>query len=156
MREELFEIPDDLVIIGIALRTSPATAAADIPAFWQRFLQEGIPAGLPRRNDDASVYAVYCDYESDHRGPYTMVLGVAAGATTPVPAGRRRVRVPQGRYARFVANGDPHQVVWKAWMHINEQWDRRDRRRYLADFERYPADSTSGQEIHADVVVGLA
>ena len=156
MKAERFEISDDFVIVGTALRTSPRTDATDIPPFWQRFLAEGIPRRLPRRSDDASVYAVYCDYESDFNGPYTMVLGVAVAANAEVPAGMRRVRVPKGRYARFVAEGDPSRVIWQTWGHINGEWELRSERRYIADFERYPADAAPGGPTRAEVVVGLA
>src|SRR5215470_11206737 len=90
----------DIVIIGIALRTSNAEAMATIAAHWGRFMQEGIAARLPQKPDDAAVYAVYCDYEADHTRAYTLVLGVAVDARAEVPAGMRRVRVPAGAYAR--------------------------------------------------------
>jgi len=119
----------DLVIIGLSIRTSPATAMQDIPALWKRFLDDGAGAG--------PIYAVYCDYESDSTGAYTMVLGGEASASAPVPAGRRRVRIPGGTYTLFHADGDPAEVVWKTWLHINTEWTGRDRRRYIADFEKY-------------------
>lgn len=155
MSEDLIEQADDFIVVGIALRTSEETAAEDIPAFWQRFMQEGTAAALPHRSDDASVYAVYCDYESDHRGAYTMVLGVAVDAAAAAPAGTRSVSVPRGRYARFVAEGDPSRVVWETWVHINEAWSRRRERRYLADFERYAPDAMSEGKVRVEVLVGL-
>ncbi len=102
----------DLVIVGIALRSSPSSAAADISAFWQRFMREDIAATLGPK--DGHIYAVYTDYESDWRGPYTMVLGVAGEASASVPAGMRRVRAPAGEYASFAARGNPAEVIWKS------------------------------------------
>src|SRR5262249_15290179 len=122
-------LQDDLVIIGLALRTTAESAGKDIGAHWQRF--------MATRKDDAGVYAVYCDYGADGRGPSTLVLGGRATADAPVPAGSRRVRVPRGDYATFKASGDPAEALWKAWMHINTEWPDRGRRRYIADFERY-------------------
>jgi predicted transcriptional regulator YdeE len=155
MTETHFDAPNDLVIFGTALRTSAKTAAEDIPAFWQRFMRDGLAARLPRRSDDDGVYAVYCDYESDHGGAYTMVLGVAVDAGAEVPAGVRRVRVPKGRYARFRAEGDPAQVVWQTWAHVNEQWIGRRERRYIADFERYDPRAMGSGSVRAEIVVGL-
>jgi predicted transcriptional regulator YdeE len=145
--------PHDLVIVGIPCRTSPASAARDVPAHWQRFSRQDVAArvGAIRRGDH--VYAVYCDYETDDRGPYTMVLGLAVQTGSPVLDGLRRVRVPAGRYVRFQAKGDPATALWTTWSHVNGVWADRGRRRYIADFERY-AGSTTGP-IEADVVVGV-
>lgn len=138
----------DLVIIGLAQRTSLATAAQDIPAFWQRFLAD--EAQALRRAEGQAIYAVYTDYESDDRGPYTMVLGVAVEPQAPVPAGMRRVRLPHGRYARLVVAGDPREQIGPAWQHINGAWEGRRARRFIADYERHAA-GLSG----AEVAVGI-
>lgn len=121
------QLTTDLVILGRAIRTSPATAMTDIPALWQQVLGAGAPP----------TYAVYCDYDADSTGAYTMVLGSEVPMDAPVPTGMRRVRIPAGTYATFKAEGDPAQVVWKTWHHINTEWAERDRRRYIADFEKY-------------------
>lgn len=148
-------LSSDLTIIGLAVRTRPEAAVTDIPALWQRFFAEGVSGKLPA--SDAYLYAIYCDYERDFRADYTMVLGVAVDAQTPVPEGMRRVRVPAGRYARFAVQGNPAEVVWGAWMHINGDgagaWTRKAERRYLADFERYADASPANAKV--DVCVGL-
>ena len=155
MTPDYIDILDDLVIVGTATRTSLQTAPTDIPALWQTFMQQDLVNSLPRRSDDASIYAVYCDYESDFSGPYTMVLGVAVDAHAAVPAHTRRARIPRGQFASFRAEGDPRQIIWQTWQHINERWDRRADRRYIADFERYAPESAGGDSVKADVVVGL-
>jgi predicted transcriptional regulator YdeE len=63
------ELPSELTIIGLAVRTRPEDAAADIPALWQRFFAEGAARRLTAA--DAHLYAVYCDYQRDFRAPYT-------------------------------------------------------------------------------------
>lgn len=127
MTPDIVERDQDLVVHGIAVRTRPSTAMIDIPAHWQRFTAS--PVASPE------IYAVYCDYESDWRGEYTLVLGVAAPADAPVPDGQRRVTIPRGRYAKLAVNGDPTQVIVRAWDYLNTQWAQP--RRYAADFERY-------------------
>lgn len=157
--EEQFQATTTLAILGPALRTSPERAAQDIPGFWQKFLSEGWLERLPRRQDDAAVYAVYCEYERDHTGPYTMILGVAVNNDeASAPAGARRVQIPTGRYARFGAKGDPAQVIWRAWQHINSDWMERNQRRYAADYERYPLSALASMatgSVEADIVVGM-
>lgn len=156
MKNELVSVPKDLVIVGLAIRTSPATAGADIATAWQRFMSEGTAQRVERDPADAGLYAVYCDYQSDHDGPYSMVLGMAVDAKAPVPAGLRRVRVPAGPYAHFVASGDAGKAVWELWSHVNGVWEKPGTRRYIADFERYAPDAMADGKVTADVMVGLA
>ncbi len=148
---EPLTLSSDLTIVGLAIRTRPEAASADIPALWQRFFAEGIAARLPATG--AEVYALYCDYEGDHRGAYTMVLGVAVDAAAKLPDGLRRVRVPAGAFARFSLSGDPAQVVWRAWAHVNGDWADKAERRYVVDFERYTR-ITPG-DVDAEICVGL-
>ena len=148
------EMKRAIIVIGPSLRTSPRTAATDIPAFWQRFMGEFLPR-LPRRADDKALYTVYHEYESDFQGEYTMVLGVAGVDNATLPPDVRRVRIVPGKYQRFVAEGDPAEVVWKTWMHINGVWERRGERRYLTDFERYAPESMSGGKVKVEILVGL-
>lgn len=150
------ELAADLVVIGLPLRTSPERAVTEIGPHWQRFMREGIASTIAAKAGDAHLYAVYCDYESDHRGPYTMVLGVAVEPDTVVPPGLRRVRVPVGRYASFAAKGDPAQVIWQTWTYVSSEWKERERRRFIADFERYAPGAMSASSVDADVMVGLS
>lgn len=142
-----FDHPQDLVIHGLAIRTSPERAATDIPAHWQAAMAGGLPAR-------GEIYAVYCDYESDFRGAYTLVLGTVVAPDAPLPEGYRRVRIPAGHYAAFTATGDPTAVVWQTWMHINSAWEGRHRRRYIADYERYTA--MSADSVTAEIALGIA
>lgn len=154
MEALILESSADLVIVGIAVRTSPEGAAQDIPAAWERFMREGIADRVAGRIGD-SIYAVYCDYQTDYRGAYTMVVGVEADPAAEVSDGMRRVRIPSGRYAQFVASGDPTHVIWQTWSRINEQWLKRGERRYIADFERYAPGAMTPQKVQAEIVVGL-
>src|SRR5262245_13715393 len=120
METTIIERDTALTIVGIGARTSLATAAKDIPALWQRFFTEALPVLAPK--NDQAIYAVYCDYQSNWQGEYTMILGVERRA--PVPE-MRSVSLPSGSYARFHAKGDPAQVVWSTWSDINERWARR-------------------------------
>jgi predicted transcriptional regulator YdeE len=154
MKATPVDLTADLVVIGLPLRTSPEGAMSDIPAHWQKFMGTNVASRISSQEDDAHVYAVYCDYDSDHRGAYTLVIGFAVAPSTPVPEGLRRVRIPAGRYASFTANGNPAEVIWQTWTHINSSSEER-ARRYIADFERY-APHGSPTSVVCDVVVGLA
>lgn len=148
----------DIVVIGLGVRTSLAGAATDIPALWQRVMQEGSLEKVPRRADDANVYAIYTDYESDYRGAYTMIIGVAVDPEAPTPAGMQRVVIPAGDYAVVRAEGTPQEAIWGAWRFFWEEWPQRSERRYAADFERYDPAALAGfaqNHVAVDVVVGI-
>jgi predicted transcriptional regulator YdeE len=150
-----FERSDALTVVGLPLRTTPERAPAEIPPLWQRFMQERFAQRLPRRADDAGIYAVYLDYESDYRGAYTLVVGVASESNAPVPAECRKVVIPAARYARFVAEGESAQVIWQTWAHINEQWPGRSQRRYQVDYERHTLDALLAGRGVSDVIVSV-
>jgi predicted transcriptional regulator YdeE len=155
MEATLVSLDHDLVILGSAVRTSPATAAVDIPHAWQQFMASGLLDTLPRLPSHPALYAVYCDYECDERGPYTMVLGVAVAPGTEARAGLRRVTIPAGEYGRLDAAGDPAEVIWRAWAYVNTVWPARGTRRYITDYERYPLAMLRPDYADAEVCVGL-
>ena len=64
------------MIVGIACRTSnaPEAASHDIPRLWDRFYRENVMKKVQNKISD-EVLALYCDYESDHTGPYSLVIG---------------------------------------------------------------------------------
>lgn len=145
----------DLVVVGLAVATSPGRAAQDIPAHWQRFMVEQVSARIPVRADDAGLYCVYCDYQSDHRGAYTMLLGHAVEPRALVPEGLRRVRIPAGRYAQLPFAGPSQQAIYGAWGFLNERWDGRHQRRYIADFERYEAGAMQPDHVSGQIAIGV-
>ncbi len=159
MKVESSKQQADVVIIGLGVRTSFERAATDIPALWQRVMQEGSLERVARRSDDPDVYAVYTDYESDYRGAYTMVVGVPVDPATPTPPGMQRAVIPAGSYAKVRAEGPPQEALWGAWRFFWETWPQRGERRYAADFERYDPAALAGfaqNHVGVDVVVGVS
>lgn len=138
--------PEDLTVRGYFVRTRPESAASDIPALWTKFMQSGLASR-------GGIYAVYCDYESDDRGAYTLIVGVDA-PEVELADGMRSVTVPSGRYAKVMVEGAPAQVVWKGWSFINTEWSDKKRRLYRADFERYLPGAAVGA-VRAELCVGI-
>jgi predicted transcriptional regulator YdeE len=141
-KPELVKYPG-AIAIGIGVRTRNTDEMdprkARIPALWGRFFGEGIAAKIARSPADALVAGVYCEYESDHNGAYSLVAGVIADARTPVPAGMRKVAVPDGSYLVFRGRGEMPSVVvdtWRAvWQHFADP--THGERAYAVDFELY-------------------
>lgn len=145
---------DAFQLIGIAVRTTNADqqAARDIGMLWNKFISEEILLKIPHKIDD-SIYAVYTEYESDHTGYYTTILGCKVSKTTIPPAGMVGKEIEGGSYQKFTAKGDLTQnAVVEVW---NEVWASNIKRLYTADFEVYgekAADPTNGE---ADIFIAI-
>ncbi len=134
-------------VVGIETRTDNASemdvSTARIARLWERFFHEGVMEIIPGKTSDGVPLGVYTDYESDHNGAYTLMIGVETAANTTVPEGMRALEIPSGKYLVFVAEGQMPEALVNMWVHI---WDyfSRDvgfRRAYTADFERHESHS---------------
>ena len=134
-------------IIGVAVRTTNENqqAAQDIGALWNRFMSEGILDKIPNKIDH-TIYAIYTDYESDHTGAYTTILGCKVSSVNEIPEGMITKEIAQGMYQKFIAKGDlTKNAVVDAWMNI---WNANLKKSYTTDFEVYgekAQDPTNGE-----------
>jgi predicted transcriptional regulator YdeE len=131
----------EFAVVGIEARTSNAremSPAGLIGRQWGRFMSEELLARIPHRTD-FRILALYTDYESDEHGDYTFIIGAQVSQVGEIPPGMVVRYVPAGRYAKFVADdGPPEVVVPGAWKRIWEQPRTPEyARSYRADFEVY-------------------
>ena len=124
-----------LTVLGIHARASNA-APQKIGDLWRRFHAMGNAAGIDGRQSDA-VLSVYCEYESDFAGEYTVVIGCAVAADTAVPEGMKKIDVEAGKFVVMEPAGELPMSVWDTWARI---WSSPLDRRYQADFDRYRSD----------------
>lgn len=150
-----------------------------IPGLWQTFMQSG---AMSRAASSAYLYAVYCDYESDVNGAYTLRIGTE----TPIlaeqdgkEAGERPEVgteaetgegnglgtgaesgysvIPAGTYLVFKSRKGPvFEVVAEVWREI---WtffaDSELTRIYEADFERYTMEGFRPEAAEVEVYIGI-
>jgi predicted transcriptional regulator YdeE len=147
-------------VIGIAARTSNAremTPDGVIPRQWERWMTEALAAQISNKLD-SSVIALYTDYESDHNGEYTFVLGVKVSSAENVPPGMVASQIPAGRYTVLTSEKGPvGRVVFEAWQRI---WSMSPAelggaRAYRADFEVYDQRASDSDNAQVDVYVGI-
>jgi predicted transcriptional regulator YdeE len=122
-------------IAGISVRTTNQNGQSqeDIGKLWQRFYSENIMDALPARLSD-DLYCVYTDYESDHNGAYTTVLGYKVPALESVPAHLTGITIPETTYRLYRSEGKLPESVLATWQHI---WQSPVERKYMADFDVY-------------------
>lgn len=142
--------------VGIDVRTRNADevdpAKARIGALWQRFFREGIAARIASDARPPAIVGVYSDYESDHTGAYSLLVGGLTDETDRAPAGMKRIAIPAGRYMVFEARGAMPQALIETWGRIWKHFDESPaaRRAYTVDFELYRADGSA--DVHIAIV----
>ena len=147
-------------VIGISARTTNATEMSGrglIGNEWSRFMKDGLLGKIPHRTD-TNILALYTDYESDHAGAYTFILGAKVSSRDNVPPGMVIKEVPPGKYAVFTtARGPAAKVVPQSWQQINSlpKSAPRGDRTYQCDFEVYGPGAADPQHAQVDIYVGI-
>lgn len=112
---------DEMIVVGFAVRTTNADeldqARAKLPVLWQRAGAPGAFAHVPNRVGE-NLYAVLTDYESDHHGAYTQIVGTAVRTVPRLPEGMVAVRVPAARTIKVEARGPMPQALVEAWQQV--------------------------------------
>ncbi len=132
---------DAFLVVGIKTRTTNRIEAipqmAKISALWRRFIVDDVSSQIPARLADPDIIAVYTEYESDHNGPYTLIIGHKVRTLDQTPAAMGGVLVPAGRYLRFLAEGPMPQALIDAWLEVWQYFDlsHEYERTYTTDFE---------------------
>jgi predicted transcriptional regulator YdeE len=112
---------NELTVVGFAVRTSNSDeldpARAKLPVLWQRAGAPGAFAHVPGRLDE-NLYAVLNDYESDHNGAFTQIIGIGVRTVTRLPEGVVAVRVPAGKSLKVEARGQMPQALIDAWQQV--------------------------------------
>lgn len=124
-----------LQIAGISVRTTnqDGQSQADIGGLWQRFFSEDIASKLASKVSQ-DLYCIYTDYESDHTGAYTTVLGFLVEPGIQLPNGLSLITIPEGAYRCYTSEGKLPECVLATWQHI---WQTATDRRFVADFDVY-------------------
>ena len=126
---------EGFTVVGICARVSNA-APEKIGDLWRRFHAMGDAAAVDARQNDA-VYCVYCEYEGDFTGAYTVVIGCAVDADAAASEGMKKIRIKAGKFAAFEPVGELPMSIWETWAEI---WKTPLDRRYQADYDRYGSD----------------
>jgi predicted transcriptional regulator YdeE len=130
------------LVVGLQTRTTNRIEAvpetAKISPLWRKFYADGISELIPHRVADApEIVAVYYDYESDHRGKYSLIVGHKVSSLDQAPTGMGGVLVRGGRYLRFPVEGPMPTALVEAWQAIWRFFDlsHEYERAYATDFE---------------------
>ncbi len=139
---------EEKTVIGPVVRTTNENnkAMTDIGKLWGEFLGKGAYDTISARVN-AKTIGLYTDYEGDFTKPYSFLACCEVSNANSVPANMVAKKIPGGKYARFIINGDVQQAVGEFWSRL---WELPLDRKYGADFEEYQnnSDNLQIQEIH--------
>ncbi|MDF2433522.1 MAG: hypothetical protein JWP44_3153 [Mucilaginibacter sp.] len=144
---------DQFFITGISVRTTNQNGQSqnDIGALWTRFMNDDLLKKIAARIAD-DIYCVYTDYETDHTGFYTAVLGCKVKAMNDTPDGFIGVAIPAGKYQVYTLAGKFPDNVANAWKQI---WNSEVDRAYTADFDLYSSGAKSFEETEVQIFLAV-
>jgi len=140
-------------ITGISVRTHNADGQSqkDIGALWTRFINDELIHEITDKVSD-DIYCVYTDYETDHTGCYTTVLGCKVTSASVIPDGFMQITIPEGKNKIYYLSGQFPQKVAEAWQEI---WRSNIDRAYTADYDLYGADPESFEATEVKIYLAV-
>ncbi|PYI52501.1 GyrI-like domain-containing protein [Paenibacillus flagellatus] len=141
-------------LAGITVRTNnkrESGAQGELPKLWERFYRDGTAQAA----GDSRIYALYTEYEREHHGDYTVLVGFERKEGMR-PEGGVVKQVPEADYLVFRSEKGPvYRVVAEAWGRIWDYFETSSiRRTYTGDFEVYEASADPNEAI-VDIYVAV-
>jgi len=126
---------DSFNILGISVRTTGENGqdAKDIGKLWERFFSEEISSKIKNKKDPR-IINLYTDYETDHTGPYTAILGYEVESLGDVPLGMVGKFFAKDTYSTIKSQGKIPDIIIEAWQKV---YNSKIKRTYMADFDIY-------------------
>jgi predicted transcriptional regulator YdeE len=147
-------------VAGLTARTNNAhemSGNGKIGNVWQDFLRPNLAVKIPNRIG-VDLVAVYTDYETDHTGHYTYLLGLPIASDEVLPANLTIKHIPPGRYAVLSSSRGPiTQVVPEIWQCISSMSHEElgGTRAFKTDYEIYDQRASDPENAQIDVYIGL-
>ena len=120
-------------VTGLNVRTQNSDEfnekTAKLPSLWQQFYSSDLA-------DNANIFEVYSDYESDANGLYTVTVGVTDDSKHTEFSS---VEIQAGNYLVFQGTGPMPSTVVETWKQIWDYFEIESeyQRSFISDFEAY-------------------
>lgn len=118
----------ELYVVG-AIRTNNFTD----PKMMEKIMGLWNEVGTLDLPEDAVIYGIYHNYESDFRGDYDLTVAVSH------PISTTKIILPEEKYQKFSVDGSEENGLLKSWERI---WQADLKRKYTFDFEKYNSDGS--------------
>lgn len=161
MESSIIKIPQ-IKLIGLKVYTSNQDEFNPDKAQIGRTIQEYCQKYLNQNSNiinNSKLYSVYFEYESNHKGKYSYLIGQEVEEFLDLPEELTAYIIPSQTYKIFETNTGimPH-VVIDAWKEI---WSMEDNltiggdRSYIADFEAYDLNQKDPLNMNAEIYIGI-
>lgn len=160
MKKNILEQPI-IKIAGLAVRTTNAKEWGPdglIPGCIGQYYAQNIPEKIANRRNPGTMICAYVDYESDHTGEYTFIVGEEVSSFDHMPEELKIFEIPAQRYVKHTTDAGPMpDVVKNAW---GEIWQAGDdglgaERSFIADFEVYDERAVGMSKVILDIYIGV-
>ncbi len=145
----------DFKLIGIATTTSNQENITEntVGKLWQKFITENCFEKIPNKIA-TDLFAIYTDYESNHTGNYTTIIGTEVSTLEEIPTGFVGRKFQGANFLTFTAKGEMPTAVAEKWQEIWAK-DADLKRKYDYDFEVYGAKSNLGADSEVEIYIGV-
>lgn len=160
--QKTLEKRDEIKLVGLKVRTNnlnefnPLTLK--IGPTIMRYFSEQMAEKITHRKNPGTTICSYSDYESDHTGDYSYLIGEEVTSFENLPEGLSQLTMPAQNYAKFTTNpGVMPLVCIDAWQKIWQMTvtDLGTLRGYVADFEIYDERAKDPHNTVLDICIGL-
>ena len=143
---------DEFFVAGMFVRTiNNGQSRDDMTALWGKFASDKVFYQFKDRLSD-DIYCVYSDYESDHTGYYTAILGCKVKSLASIPDGFTGIAVPEDNYLVYHLAGKCPQNVLEGW---GEIWLNDVDRKYIVDFDCYKPDMRNFEDSEVKIYLSV-
>lgn len=142
-------------IIGISARTKNEFGKPnlEIMSLWNTFMSENVMEKIPNKlNHD--IYSIYTDYQTDFKGEYTVILGLAVESLDEIPNGMIGRQFDEENFKIFEAKGSMPEAVIQTWVDIWKN-DSTLNRKYSYDYEVYNEKSRNGDDSIVNIHIAI-
>ncbi|ASS74373.1 hypothetical protein CIG75_04825 [Tumebacillus algifaecis] len=148
-----------LIGYGLETETNEGKNHQDIPAFWQRYIQENLGANIPNKLRPSVEIGICTNFEPE-TGRFSYVIGFEAETFDNVPEGMMCITVPEATYAVFttpkVSNADFPSSIQQTWAQAFQEWfPTSGYQACTPEFEWYDERSESDTDKQMDIYIAI-
>lgn len=162
MQRKIVERPE-IKLVGITVRTNNKLEFNKLDGrifpCVIRYFHEKLFDKIPNRSKKGTTFCAYSDYESDHTGDYTYLIGEEVSSFDKnLPQDFQKLVIPKQKYVVFTTSPAPMpDVLTNAWKEILSMSPKElgGQRNYKADFELYDERAADHQNIVLDLFIGV-
>jgi AraC family transcriptional regulator len=144
-------------IIGIELKTTNREGKnfVEIPQFWKQVIQKKKIGKIPNKKQPGTVLGICMDFRAD--GDFSYIIGSEVTNTDNVPDDMVSKKIPDAKYAVFLARGKMPDSIQNTFKYIYHEWLPKSKYQHAGspEFELYDERSDDSENAEVDIYVPI-